>query len=205
MKVQSTKDDHKEFLKDVSDDGLREVAELYGISEDKIPLGATRKQLVDLILAANRVDLAVAKTVRTTTGKDLKCDPGHMVIRVTPKSSGGEWGKKAAEQFFFAINGEGCVGRRGVEVVISDKYRSCWENATKIEYDDNPDPGVGGAQQRAAKREVQAEDVNVLYWNRDLEAEAALERAIVEGSKKYQEERAMRSQVGSLQRMLGAR
>lgn len=191
--IKKNKDEQKQLFADLSVEALREVAQVFGIHEDKIPEDASRDQLLELIKAAKRHDIAVAKTVRTTNGKELDCPPGHMVIKVTPKAPGLEFGNKSREIFFFAINGNPVFGRRGVEVVIPDKYRSCWQDAVRYEYtlDGEPSVGVGGEllPPKLQRVEVMAEDVTVLYWNRDEAAERKAEEELIANSVKYQEER----------------
>lgn len=204
-KTASTAAEQKEFFENFDVEGLKEVASYFGVPDDKIPENATKKQLVELLQAAKRKDIAVAQVVRTQAGKELECPPGHMIIKVTPKAAGLEWGKKSREVFFFGINGVGCAGKRGVEVVISDKYRSCWIDAIKYEYESVGEPFTNGefTPAKFIRHEVPSEDVQILHWNRDLEAEAAIEREIVEGSKKYLEEKKLHSGVAAMNRIFG--
>lgn len=188
------KQDQDELFKNLPDEALVEVLELFGVHENKIPKDATRDQLLELIAAAKRHDIAVAQTVKTPDGKEFDCKPGHMVIKVTPKA-GQEWGVKSRALAFFAVQGQACVVERGKVVVIPDRYRSAWQDAVRIEYDDqeNATPMVApDGSLRPPKlvgREVFSEDVQVLFWNRDFEAEAAVEKDLIEGAKRFQEQR----------------
>lgn len=190
-KKQNAKD-QSELFKDSSVEQLREMAVFFGIDESKIAEDATKEQLVELLQAAKRHEVQVAKTIRTPDGKEFTCPPGHMVIKVTPKS-GQEWGKKSREIFFFGLQGVSLVGKRGEFVVVPDKYRSCWRDAIRIEYETPLTPGIGPdgelTQPKMTAREVYAEDVLEAHWNRDEEAERAVEEELKANSKKYLEER----------------
>jgi hypothetical protein len=181
------KADQEELFQRLNENELREVLQVFGVREDKIPADATRDDLLKLIDAAKRHDIAVAKTVKTPDGKEYDCPPGHMVIKVTPKT-GIEWGSKVKSFAFFAVQGNAVVVRRGETVVIPDKYRSAWRDAVRVEYDDqagaSPTIGPDGnfVPLKLVGREVYAEDVQELYWNRDLEAEEAVERDLKEGA-----------------------
>lgn len=173
---------------------LSELVLAFGIPEDKIPENPTKEDLMGLLMSVKRGDIAVAKTVPTPEGKDLECPPGHMVIKVTPKALGMEWGQRSREVFFFAINGECVVGKRGATVIIPDKYRSCWKDAIRSEWTVNEtmtlDP-TGQFIQPAKWVEVKvpAEDVMELYWNRDFAEEKRVEEELVAGSKAYMAEK----------------
>ncbi len=188
------KQDQEEMFKNLPDEALAEVLQIFGVKEEKIPKDATREQLLELIAAAKRHDIAVAQTVKTPDGKEYDCAPGHMVIKVTPKA-GQEWGVKSRALAFFAVQGQACVVERGKVVVIPDRYRSAWQDGVRIEYDDqeNATPTVAPdgsiRPPKLVGREVFSEDVQVLYWNRDYEAEKAAEEALIAGAKQYQEER----------------
>jgi hypothetical protein len=197
MKMKETKTKTKqddELFKNLGNDALVEFVQFLGVKEDKIPKDATREQLIELIHAAQRKDIAVAQAIKTPDGKEYDCPPGHMVIKVTPKA-GQEWGVKSRALAFFAVQGQACVVERGKVVVIPDRYRSAWQDAVRIEYDDqeNATPTVApDGSLRPPKlvgREVFSEDVQVLFWNRDYEAEAAVEKDLIEGAKKFQEQR----------------
>lgn len=188
------KADQEEMFKSLNEDGLREVLQLFGVREDKIPDGATREQLIELLQATKRHDIAIAQTVRTPDGREFDCPPGHMVIKVTPKS-GIEWGNKVKSFAFFAVQGAPVVVRRGAIVVIPDKYRSAWRDAIRTEYDDQagamPVVGPDGnfLPLKLVGREVFAEDVQELHWNRDLEAEEAIEKDLKENAARAMSER----------------
>lgn len=199
--IKKNKDDQKQLFEGISDEGLREVAQVFGVHEDKIPENASREQLLELIRAAKRHDIAVAKTVRTSSGKEFDCPPGHMVIKVTPKAPGLEWGNKSREIFFFAINGQPVFGKRGVEVVIPDKYRSCWRDAIRYEYTMDGEPSIGAGGEllppKLTRIEVPSEDVIELFWNRDEAAERKAEEDLIANAAKYQEERKAVRALGS--------
>lgn len=176
------KDDKNEIFKDMSISSLLEVATYFGVRDGDIPADATREQIIEILHAAKRQDIAVAQTVKAPDGKEFDCPPGHMVIKVTAKAPGHEWGAKTREIFFFAVNGQPVFGRRGVYVVIPDKYRSCWENAIRHEYTMDGEPSIGpdGTLQppKLVKTEVMSEDVLVAHWNRDHEAERRAEEEL---------------------------
>lgn len=187
-------EDQKALFADSSVDTLVELAEAFGLS-DRIPEEPTKEGLLELLMSAKRGDVAIAKTVHTPEGKDLECPKGHMVIKVTPKALGMEWGQRSREVFFFAINGQCVVGKRGETVVIPDKYRSCWRDAIRHEWSVSEkmelDPSGQFIQPaKWTKHDVPAEDVMELYWNRDEEAEKRVEQELIEGSKRYLAEKA---------------
>ena len=187
------KQDPEEFLKSIPDEALPEVMQLFGVPKDKIAEGATREEMLDLIRAVKRNDIAVARTISTPDGKSYDCPPGHMVIRVTQKN-GIEWGKRTKSFAYFAVQGQSLVVRRGETVVVPDKYRSAWRDAVRTEYDEEdglPVLGADGQYKPApvSSREVMAEDVQELHWNRDLEAEKRVEEELKAGAKQYQDER----------------
>lgn len=201
MSNKKIKEDQKKLFETTSDEGLREIAAYFGIREEQIPEDATRDDLLALLEAAKRHDIAVAKTVRTPEGKQFECPPGHMVIKVTPKTPGLEWGNKSREIFFFAINGSPVFGKRGEYVVIPDKYRSCWQDAIRYEYtmDGEPKVGPGGEllPPQLKKIEVHAEDVNVVHWNRDEEAERKRQEELVANANRMAEERKVANTLSS--------
>ena len=195
-KVEKAKNkaDQEDLVKGLNEDNLREVLQLFGVREDKIPEDATKEQLVELLRAAQRHDIAIAQKVKSPDGKEFDCPPGHMIIKVTPKS-GIEWGSKTKSFAFFAVQGQPIVVRRGETVVIPDKYRSAWRDAVRTEYEDQagamPTVGPDGnfLPLKLVGREVYAEDVQELHWNRDFEAEEAVERDLKEGAERMQKER----------------
>lgn len=182
------KKDQSDLFKDASPDALREIAQFMGIQEEQIPEDATREQLLELLDKAKRHDISVARAV-THEGKKFDCPPGYMVIKVTPKSSGNEWGPKSKEAFIFAMNGEICVGRRGVTVIISDKFRSCWRDAIRHEYKMDGEYSPSGEPAKPIRYEVPAEDVVEVYHNPDVEAEKRIAQEIIDGAKLYQAEK----------------
>ena len=187
------KQDQEEFLKSIPDDALPEVMQLFGVPKDKIEAVTTRDEMLDLIRAAKRNDIAVAKTISTPDGKTYECPPGHMVIKVTPKS-GIEWGKKTKAVAYFCVQGNSLVVKRGETVVVPDKYRSAWRDAVRTEYEEQdgiPMLSADGSyvSKPVATREVFAEDVQELYWNRDVEAEKRVEQDLIDGAKRFQDER----------------
>lgn len=187
------KQDPEEFLKSIPDEALPEVMQLFGVPKEKIPDGASREQMLELIRAAKRNDIVVAKTVSTPDGKTYECPPGHMIIKVTPKS-GIEWGKKTASYAYFCVQGNSLVVKRGETHVVSDRYRSAWRDAIREEYEEQdgiPLMGPDGSLQQkpVVTRDVYAEDVQEIYWNRDLEAEKAAEQEVIDGAKKFQDQK----------------
>lgn len=187
-------EDQKALFADSNVDTLVELAEAFGLG-DRIPEEPTKENMLELLMAAKRADIAIAKTVHTPEGKDLECPPGHMVIKVTPKALGMEWGQRSREVFFFAVNGQCVVGKRGETVVIPDKYRSCWRDAIRHEWSVSEKMELDNSGQfiqpaKWTKHEVPAEDVMELYWNRDIEAEKRIEQELIEGSKRYMAEKA---------------
>lgn len=191
----ANKADQKNLFAESNIETLKELALAFGIKEDRIPEDATKEQLMELLLAANRLDISVAKKVKTQDGKEYTCPPGHMVIKVTPKALGMEWGARSREVFFFAVNCECVVGKRGEVLVIKDKFRSAWRDAIRDEWSVNEqmkldDSGQHIQPAKWTKIQVPAEDVMELHWNRDYEAEAAVEADLIAGSKKYMAEKA---------------
>lgn len=185
-------EEHEDFLKNIPDEALPEVMQLFGVPQEKIAEGMKREEMLELLRAAKRQDIAVSKTISTPDGKSYECPPGHMVIKVTPKS-GIEWGKRTKSFAYFAVQGQSLVVKRGSTEVVPDKYRSAWRDAVRTEYDEQDGLPILGAdgQYKAApvtSREVMAEDVQELYWNRDLEAEKRAEEELKAGAKQYQDE-----------------
>ncbi|SRR6478609_3033037 len=191
--VVEQKQDQEEFLKSIPDDALPEVMQLFGVPRDKIEAAANREEMLELIRAVKRNDIVVAKTVSTPDGKTYECPPGHMVIKVTPKS-GIEWGKKTKSFAYFAVQGQSLVVKRGETVVVSDKYRSAWRDAIRTEYEEQDglpivQPDGSLVAKPPAARDVFSEDVAELYWNRDLEAEKAVEQDLKDGAKRFQDQK----------------
>lgn len=202
--LQQNKVDQKNLFAEASVEMLLELVQAFGIPANKIPEQPTKENLMALLVAANRHDVAIARTVKLPDGSEKECPPGHMIIRVTPKAAGMEWGQKSREVFFFAVQGECVVGRRGVNVVIPDKYRSAWRDAVGYEYTLSGDPQVHPdtgelIPPKMQKVERFAEDVTEVYWNRDLEKEKKDEEDLIAGSIEYQKhkaaERALRQAV----------
>lgn len=177
--------DQKELFASSSLEALREIASFMGLKDSQIPADATKEELVALLEGLKRNEIQVAKTVKHD-GKEYVCPVGSMVIRVTPKSGGEEYGAKTKEAFFFAVQGECIVGRRGEVVVLPDKYESAWKDAVKTEYDDG-EPGIledGRTPKRRERREVPAEDVTIYVHNPDHAARKWQEEQLIENSKK---------------------
>jgi len=183
--------DQTEFLASIPTEALPEVAAAFGVPEDKIPEDATREQLIELIQAAKRHDISVAKSIMQD-GKPMDCPVGYAIIRVTPKN-GQEWGKRSKEVFFAAMNGSALVGRRGIPVLIPEKYLACFTDAVRKVYDQDQeslkvDYNRNGAN--LVESQEYAEDFSILAHAPDLEAAKAKEADLKAGSVKFLKKKA---------------
>jgi hypothetical protein len=185
--------DQAELLASVPTETLPEVAALFGIHEDQIPENATREQLIELIKKAQRHDIQVAKTV-AYDGKDTEVPVGFALIRVTPKN-GQEWGKKTKEFFFAAMNGVAIVGKRGVPVLIPERYLSCFTDAKKKVYEQDQESLKVDYNRNGAsliETEEYAEDFAILFHNPDVEAEKRKQEELKANSELFQREKKAR-------------
>lgn len=185
--TEKNKEAQKELFADASVEALLEIAAYFGVPESKIPENPTKEQVIELLAAAKRHEIQVAKTVKFE-GKDIECPIGHMVIKVTPKN-GIEWGNKSKEAFFFCVQGDVIVGKRGVPQVVHEKYKSAWSDAVRYEYEMDGVPNPHGDPPKMVKREVFAEDVQIIHHNPDLEAAKKAEEDLIEGSRLFQAEK----------------
>lgn len=187
------KEDQKELFANASIEGLREIAAYFGVHEDKIPEDATREQLIELLEAAKRHEIQIAKQV-SYNGKELECPVGHMVIKVTPKN-GFDAGNKNREVFFFAVQGQCIVGKRGVPLVVHEKYRSAWRDAIRYEYEMNGEPNPNFDPKPMVRTERFAEDVQEIFHNPDLEEAKRIEEELIAGSVKFQADKKAHSAI----------
>jgi len=183
--------DQTEFLASIPTEALPEVAGAFGVPEDKIPEDATREQLIQLIQAAKRHDISIAKAVMHD-GKPLDCPIGYAIIRVTPKNDA-SWGKRSKEVFFVAMNGSALVGRRGIPVVIPEKYLSCFTDAVRNVYDQDQeslkvDYNRNGAN--LVESQEYAEDFSILAHAPDLDAARLKEEELKANSVKFLKKKA---------------
>lgn len=178
--------DQEELFATIPTEHLPQIAAVFGLAEDQIPEKASREELIELIRAAKRHDIQVAKTV-SVEGKDMDCPVGHMIIRVTPKN-GQDWGKRSKEFFFVAMNGVACVGKRGVPVCMPEKYLTCFKDAVRKVYDQDQESLKVDYNRNGASlivSEEYAEDFTVLFHNPDKVEAARIEQELIDGSVKF--------------------
>lgn len=183
--------DQEELFATIPTEHLPQIAAVFGLTEEQIPEKASREELIELIRKAKRHDIQIAKTV-AVDGKDMDCPVGHMIIRVTPKN-GQEWGKRSKEFFFVAMNGVACVGKRGVPVVMPEKYKSCFTDAVRKVYDQDQESLKVDYNRNGASlivTEEYAEDFTILFHNPDKEEAERVQKDLEEGAAKFQKAKA---------------
>lgn len=179
--------EQKELFASLSDDGLDEIAKFMGAKFEET---FTREDKIKALVDAKRKDITVAPVVKLPDGKEIDCPKGYAVIQIIPKT-GQEWGAKSRETFFLAVQGDTCVGRRGVAVRIKEKYLEVLKNAVRIEYDQEEiEKTLGVRSPQLVERKVFAEDYQIIAHNPDLETLEKAERTLIEKSEQIQKAKA---------------
>lgn len=186
----NVEDSQEEFLKSLDAPGLREVAELFGITD--IPDGASRNVIIERIKKRNTVKVQYAKSVELPDGETVECPVGYAIVRISLKNSQ-EFSTKSRETFFLNCQGHNVVGRRGVPVCLHEKFLGVLKDAVEEHgrWVESPDWN----KNKLEKYLVYSEDYAVLYHNPDLEAAKRAEEELIANAKSDSQDRLMKREA----------
>jgi len=177
-----TESTQEEFLAGLDFDQVKMVAkQLFNVKDPE--KFATKEDLIEFIKSErSTVKVDYAKTVELPDGQKLECPVGHAIVRFAPKS-GSEWGPKSRETFVLNCHGDFIVGKRGVPVVIREKFLSLVRDAVVFEYTQPPGKAEDGESPKPLlETRIPAEEMQVLFHNPDHAALKAVEEEIKRNS-----------------------
>jgi len=173
----------KDFLSAASDDTLAEIAAIFNV---EFPEDISREDKVKLIASAKKKNTEFAQQIKLEDGVTMDCPKGHAIVQIDPPQ-GIEWGQVSRATFMLAVNGELCVGRRGVPVCIKEKYLEVLKNAVRIVREQSP-ADIGDPSRdipwKITSRKEHAENFRVLAHNPDHDALEKAERELVAGAER---------------------